>query len=69
MKNGFIQVAAATPRVTPASPTDNLQSMLALAKDADRLGVRVLVFPELSLVGATSADLLTYPTLQNGALV
>ena len=68
MKNGFIQVAAATPRVTPASPTDNLQSMLALAKDADRLGVRVLVFPELSLVGATSADLLTYPTLQNGAL-
>ena len=68
MKNGFIQVAAATPRVTPASPTENLQRMLELAKDADRLGVRVLVFPELSLVGATSADLLTYPTLQNGAL-
>src|SRR5260370_36174272 len=35
---------------------------------AEAEGVRVLVFPELSLTGYTCADLFHFPTLQHGAL-
>lgn len=57
MKNGFIQVAAATPHVRVADPSYNVKEMIRIAKDASKKDVRVLVFPELCITGYTCADL------------
>ncbi len=67
MKNGFIKVAAATPTVCIANPATNTERMIASAKKAERQGVRVLLFPELSLTGCTCADLFFSRTLLDGA--
>ena len=67
MKNGFLKVAAATPVVALANTKANAEAHIALAKKAYAEGVRVLVFPELSLTGATCGDLFATDTLLNGA--
>ena len=67
MKNGFLKVAAATPVVRLADAKANGEAHIALAQKAYGEGVRVLVFPELSLTGATCGDLFATDTLLNGA--
>ena len=67
MKNGFVKVAAATPVVRLADTKANCEAHIALAQKAYDEGVRVLVFPELSLTGATCGDLFTNDTLLQGA--
>ncbi len=67
MKNGFVKVAAATPRVRVADPQQNLAEHLRLSQEASAAGVRVLVFPALSLTGATCGDLFLHETLLSGA--
>ena len=67
MKNGFVKVAAATPVVRLADTKENCEAHIALAQKAYGEGVRVLVFPELSLTGATCGDLFTNDTLLQGA--
>ena len=67
MKNGFLKVAAATPVVRLADTKANGEAHIALAQKAYGEGVRVLVFPELSLTGATCGDLFATDTLLNGA--
>ena len=67
MKNGFVKVAAATPVVRLADTKANCEAHIALAQKAYGEGVRVLVFPELSLTGATCGDLFTNDTLLQGA--
>ena len=67
MKNGFVKVAAATPVVRLADTKANCEAHVALAQKAYGEGVRVLVFPELSLTGATCGDLFTNDTLLQGA--
>ena len=67
MKNGFVKVAAATPVVRVADTKANTEAHIALAQKAYAEGVRVLVFPELSLTGATCGDLFTNDTLLQGA--
>ena len=57
MKHGFIKVATATPHVTVADCRANLNEILKIWKDADQAGVKLLVYPELSLTGATCGDL------------
>ena len=57
MKHGFIKVGAATPKVTVADCEANLQEMLRIVKEASAAGVKLLVFPELSLTAYTCADL------------
>ena len=57
MKHGFIKVGTATPKVTLADPSANLEEILRLHRTADSLGVKLLVFPELCLTGYTCADL------------
>ena len=49
MKNGFIRVGAATPRLRVADSVYNSNELVRLTLEADANGVRVLVFPELSL--------------------
>ncbi len=67
MKNGFLKVAAVTPVVRLADTKANAEAHIALAQKAYSEGARVLVFPELSLTGATCGDLFTTSTLLDGA--
>ncbi len=67
MKHGFIKVATATPTVTVADCGANLAQMLKLWQDAAQAGVKLLVYPELSLTGATCGDLFHSETLLRSA--
>ena len=53
MQQGFIKVAAATPRVQVADPVHNAAEIAQLARRAAQEGVRLLVSSELSLTGYT----------------
>ena len=65
MKNyGFVKVAAGVVAVTPANPDANAKELEKMILQAAREGVRVLVFPELSLTGYTCGDLFLTPLLQ-----
>ncbi len=57
MTDGFIRVGAASPSLRVANPAENLRAHLAAAKEAAQAGVKVLVFPELSLSTYTCSDL------------
>lgn len=65
MKDGWIKVAAATPRVKVADPRYNAAQMRLQIEEAARQGVQILVFPELSLTGYTCGDLFLQETLLN----
>ncbi len=67
MRYGFVKVAAATPEVHLAAPNQNVDAMIALTHRALDAGVRVLVFPELSITGATVGDLYFSSSLLSGA--
>ncbi len=57
MKNGFLKVAAATPEIRLADPISNAGAHIALAREAETLGARLICFPELSLCGSGCGDL------------
>ncbi len=57
MKHGFIKVATATPEVRVADVDFNEKKTLEMMQEADRLGVRLAVFPELGLTAYTCGDL------------
>lgn len=58
MYYGFVKVAAATPRIKVANPHYNAQRALDVIKKCADKKAKVIVLPELSLVGSTSNDLL-----------
>ena len=68
MKDGFVKVAAATPAIRVANCDYNAAQIIALAREADAAGVRLLVLPELCVTGYTCGDLFLQRTLQQGAL-
>ena len=63
MKDGFICVAAGTPKIRVADCRHNEDLM----RQADAEGVRVLCLPELCLTGYTCGDLFLQDTLLEGA--
>lgn len=67
MKHGFIKVAAAAPEIKVADPLYNAQKIIDVMRQSDELGVKLLVFPALSLTGATCGDLFYQNTLLRGA--
>jgi len=67
MKDGFIKVAAGTPKIRVADCRYNAEQCFTLMREAYRQGVRVLVLPELCLTGYTCGDLFLQPTLLRGA--
>lgn len=67
MKDGFVKVAAGTPRIRVADCHYNAEQIFTLMREADQQGVRVLCLPELCLTGATCGDLFFHDTLLNGA--
>ena len=57
MKNGFIKVAAASPVIGVGAVNANKNEHIKLAETAYADGASIVVFPELSLTGATAGDL------------
>ncbi len=57
MNYGFVKVAAAIPRVKVADCQYNASQMLKQVEEAERLGVEIMIFPELSVTAYTCADL------------
>ena len=57
MKQGFVKVAAVTPKIKVADTKYNGQLMRTYMKDAERAGAKIVVFPELSITGASCGDL------------
>ncbi len=57
MKDGFVKVAALTPKVAVADPLHNTKQICALIDAASAAGAQVMVFPELSITGYTCGDL------------
>ena len=55
--NGFYRVAAASPELKVADVTFNLNEMMRLYRDAAYQGAALVLFPELSLTGASCGDL------------
>ncbi len=67
MFDGFIKVAAATPKIRVADCEYNAEAVAALMNEANGKGVNILVFPELCVTGYTCHDLFFQNTLLNGA--
>ena len=67
MKDGFIKIACATPDVRVADCEYNAQQIIALAKEANKRGVKIVCFPELSVTGYTCGDLFLQSTLQTAS--
>ena len=67
MRDGFIKVAAGTPKIRVADCRYNAEQIFTLMREADKQGVRVLALPELCLTGYTCGDLFLQDTLLRGA--
>ena len=67
MRDGFIKVAAGTPKIRVADCDYNAGQIIALMKEAAAQGVKVLALPELCVTGYTCGDLFLQPTLLDGA--
>lgn len=57
MKQGFIKVAAVTPKIKVADPHYNAKEIGKGIEEAVRRGAKLIVFPELCLTGYTCGDL------------
>jgi len=64
---GFYRIAAVTPRVVVADVAANLREHLTAYRTAVENGASLVVFPELSLTGATCGDLFRQDVLLNAA--
>ena len=62
-KSKNIKVGAVSPRIRLCDVAYNTEACIREAQRAAELGVRVLVFPELTLTGATCGDLFGQPPL------
>lgn len=63
MKYGFLRVCAATPEIRVADCEFNGESVLESIKSANKNKVKLAVFPELCVTGATCGDLFLQKTL------
>ncbi len=67
MRDGFVKVAAGTPKIRVADCDYNAGQIISLMKLAAAQGVKVLALPELCVTGYTCGDLFLQPTLLDGA--
>ena len=68
MKDGYIKVASASPKIKMADVKYNTKACIDLAEKASRRGVKLLVFPELTLTGYSCGELFASECLLQGAL-
>ncbi|MBQ8322165.1 MAG: NAD(+) synthase [Clostridia bacterium] len=67
MKHGFIKVGAVSPKIRVADVENNIAACIEEVRRAAELGIKVLVFPELCITGATAGDLFYQKTLVSAA--
>lgn len=67
MKDGYIKVAAVTPKVRVADTAYNRQAICEKIDKAHEAGARIIVFPELCITGYTCGDLFWQRLLQEQA--
>lgn len=67
MEQGFIRVAAATPKIRVADPEYNAGQILKLMEQGVKDHAKVMVFPELCLTGYTCGDLFLQDALLDAA--
>ena len=67
MKDGFIKVAAATPKIRVADVAYNTENICRLIDTTTNAGAKVVVFPELCITGYTCGDLFTQEILLKAA--
>ncbi|MCD7807692.1 MAG: NAD(+) synthase [Lachnospiraceae bacterium] len=68
MKDGFVKVAAVTPKIKVADTDYNTLNSIVEALEAYRQGAGIIVLPELCITGYTCQDLFEQETLLQGAL-
>ncbi len=69
MRQGFIKVCAATPKIRVADCESNGTEIIRLLQAANREKVKLVVFPELCITGYTCGDLFLQNTLLREAKV
>ncbi|MCR4867910.1 MAG: NAD(+) synthase [Lachnospiraceae bacterium] len=69
MTDGYIRVAAITPKVTVADTKANGEEIRNWIEKAAKQGAKVMVFPELCITGYTCGELFYQQKLQNEALI
>ena len=67
MKQGFVKVAAVTPKVRVADVEYNKQEIFRLIDETVANGAKVIVFPELCVTGYTCGDLFAQSILRKAA--
>ncbi len=67
MRDGFVKVAAVTPKIRVADTKYNAKVICEGIKEAAGQGAKVIVFPELCVTGYTCEDLFLQETLLAGA--
>ena len=69
MKDGFVKVAAVTPKIVVADPISNAKLICEKLIEAAEHGAKVIVFPELCITGYTCGDLFLQGKLLEEAVV
>ena len=67
MRDGFVKVAAATPKIRVADCEYNTDRIIELIKECEDKKVNLVVFPELCITGYTCGDLFQQELLLNSA--
>ncbi len=67
MLDGFIKVAAATPKIKVADTQYNAEAILGMIREAEENGAKIIVLPELCLTGYTCQDLFLQDRLLESA--
>lgn len=67
MRQGFVKVGAASPKVTVADCPANGEEILRLIREMEKEQVKVMVFPELCITGYTCQDLFLQRRLLDSA--
>lgn len=67
MKDGFVKVAAASPVIRVADADYNADRVIDCIKAAADKGAKIIVFPELTLTGASCYDLFGHSVILRGA--
>ena len=66
---GFIRVGSAIPKVKISNVEYNVEEIKKLIKQAEKNGVEITLFPELSLTSISCGDLFFNTKLINDALL
>ncbi len=67
MRNGYLRVAAVSPKVNVADIEANVNEIIRLSEQLEKAGVEIAVFPEMCITGYTCGDLFHNHTLIDAA--